>query len=957
MNVINQYNNSTQIRYMCSFFGMFFNNFNYIVFEENKINMYNGDMLVDSINLLDATNFASHVNGIFNSTLKIAINFQEINIRWLKKYDENFFCNYINNFIQKNISTKIKYISRKLKEKIFVFYPRDTWFDEIKEYIRQISSFEKIIEDNSVYFCNEDKIDVKNLSKFINFSIGDFQRIHEEYQLQNRKQFFDRVERYPLTDKQCLGVIRSNDRNMVLAAAGTGKTSVIVAKVLDLIDRNLCRPDEILVIAYNKSAAVELNERIHEKSKTNKIDLHQEPYISTFHALGRKILQMSEIRPTLSVFANDDVELMKWITEWLKNYIHSSLFNFLNALAFSIEPIDEHEINSAKEYQGMLRDNAFKTLKNEEVKGYEELEIANFLALNNIDYAYEKPYLSKRRLEDNIDYKPDFTILDTNIYMEHFGIDRNGQTRPDIDAKKYNEIIIKKRNLHKQFGTILIETYHYEWKEKILFDNLTKKLQEHGVKLTPITKEQVEEMMKNNKISISNWSQMLYSCLKAIRVENLDQQSIKDRLKNANISLAGKKADFLIEFVEAYKKQLLNEGTIDFDDMIIRSKDVIENKRFIPHWKYILVDEFQDISNARMDLIKALIKYGPQPSLTVVGDDWQAIYRFSGGKLELTTRFESLVGHCSFTQLDKTFRYNSSIADVSEKFIMQNPEQIVKHIQTHTIVNSPQIILLDDIVAGATNLNAKIYETINRVRESNKTASISIIARYNYILNNFRDEYKYAIDDNISLWTFHKSKGLEADFVILAGFEQGKTGFPCENRDTAIVEALLPSVDGFPHSEERRLMYVGMTRAKNQVFIIANPKAPSQFISELTSAWYNIQIESKYFTKNYRDLFKCPYCVDGYLKLMIGKYGKFYACSTGKGCPVGKARVCEKCGAPSVDNVTESRCTNPKCGYSFPICEKCGRPMRVRHGRYGDFLGCSGYGIKEDQCTNTRNIN
>ncbi len=76
---------------MCSFFGMFFNNFNYIVFEENKINMYNGDMLVGSINLLDATNFASHVNGIFNSTLKIAINFQEINIKWLKKYFYHYF--------------------------------------------------------------------------------------------------------------------------------------------------------------------------------------------------------------------------------------------------------------------------------------------------------------------------------------------------------------------------------------------------------------------------------------------------------------------------------------------------------------------------------------------------------------------------------------------------------------------------------------------------------------------------------------------------------------------------------------------------------------------------------------------------------------------------------------------------------------------------------------------------
>lgn len=206
------------------------------------------------------------------------------------------------------------------------------------------------------------------------------------------------------------------------------------------------------------------------------------------------------------------------------------------------------------------------------------------------------------------------------------------------------------------------------------------------------------------------------------------------------------------------------------------------------------------------------------------------------------------------------------------------------------------------------------------------------------------------------LWTFHKAKGLEADHAILTGLTQGNLGFPSECRDEAMVGALLPLSDDFPHSEERRLMYVGMTRPRKQLHIIADPHAVSPFVTELLSAWYNINIVSPNFEKSYHELFKCPYCVEGYMKRFSGKYGDFYACSMGRGCPVGKARVCEKCGYPSMDNITVSKCTNPKCENSFPICEKCGRPMRLRNGKFGQFWGCSGYGIKDDQCRNTRNI-
>ena len=128
------------------------------------------------------------------------------------------------------------------------------------------------------------------------------------------------------------------------------------------------------------------------------------------------------------------------------------------------------------DYENYIRDNEFRTLNGELVKGYQELSIANFLYINQIPYGYETPYITKRRIDIGFDYRPDFHIEGTNIYIEHFGTDRNGKTRPGIDADKYAESMESKICLHQFHGTTLIQTFHYEWCEDILFHSLQEKL-------------------------------------------------------------------------------------------------------------------------------------------------------------------------------------------------------------------------------------------------------------------------------------------------------------------------------------------------------------------------------------------------------------------------------------------------------------------------------------------------
>jgi len=913
------------------------------------------------VSLSNVRRFSYIEKGFFGATLFIhnGQSFEEY--KFLSKTNSIAFLQSINRKIAHSLQSYLTDLIESFNIQVLTNYPRDSKLDQIKLVANELATF---YEDDKVpwdYF-RDSKLysEVRKIYRLCPIKQEALGAYHEKINLELRKTFFDNVESNPLTDEQRLGVLRSNDKNMVLAAAGTGKTSVMVAKALDLIDRGLAAPQEILVLAYNKSAAEELKKRLADKAENSGIVLTEPPQISTFHALGRKILAESNISTYMSVFTEDSLKLGAWVTEWLIEYLTQDPKRMVDFISLFPEPVNPFDFKTQEEYERHIRDNEFRTLQGELVKGYQELRIANWLAIHKIPYEYEARYISKRRIDIGFDYQPDFHISDSNIYIEHFGIDRQGNTRPDIDKRAYNESIDSKRKLHKELETVLVETFHYDWTEDALEVRLEERLAAVGIipdknSVEDASKELLSKLKEGNQIA--TWSKMLIKALQATRFERLDENLILDRLEKARISQAKKKTRILTDLHNAYVEELVATDSIDFDDMIIRAIAVVDNGQYKPHWKYILVDEFQDISASRMEFVNSIIQKGPDPSLTVVGDDWQSIYRFSGGKLELTTRFNELVGPHTLTMLQKTFRYNNSIADTAGTFIMENPEQYQKHIKTHDVVNESQVYLLDDKTGEENGVYSRVAEVVSKIRANDPEGSIAIIARYNYLLKDSRDFLGKEKSKGIHFWSFHKSKGLEADYCILIGFFQGKSGFPNGNREDAIPEALLPTLDSFPHSEERRLLYVGITRCKKKSYIIASPTAPSEFILELLAPKYDINIFSKSFQERHRRIFKCPNCVNGYLRLIKGQYGSFYGCSSGKGCSVGKARVCTKCEAPSVDREHDSLCNNRDCGNSIKICNKCGRPMRMREGKFGKFWGCSGYGIPDDQCKNTVRIN
>lgn len=923
-------------------------------FDNLKIAAFKKERIISSISIENSTRLLVAEKGVFGERIVVDIDGKLFQFKYLRSDGVMEFVSSLNQIIAKNIENLIVALADNFRKSVIEEYPRDSKKGLYENLLRHVSLLYTSQEKLWDRYVSANVIQkAKALTSCYPINLDALREEHEVFQLKRRKAFFDCVESNPLTVDQRLGVLRSNDKNMVLAAAGTGKTSVIVAKALDLIDRKLADPSEILVLAYNRDAAEELKERLSDKAKKSNINLDTTPQISTFHALGRKLLRESGISTHMSVFTEDDLKLKQWVTKWLEDYLRADTSRVFDLIELSTQPVNPFNFKSKADYERYIRDNEFRTLNNELVKGYQELLIANFLFMNRISYRYEAPYVSKRRIDIGFDYKPDFHLQGTNIYIEHFGVDRNGKTRPDIDAIRYAESMRNKRVLHEEYETTLVETYHYEWCEDTLLSGLKGKLVAIGVKLDPMDPNEIFGKL-NKEGHIANWSNLMTKGLQAIRVERLTKELMMSRFELANIHRPDKHSDLLDALHQGYVAELNSQNAIDFDDMIIRAIRVVVEGKFKPGWKYILVDEFQDISAARMEFIQALVEKGPDPSLTVVGDDWQSIYRFSGGKLELTTRFGERIGLYTETKLQKTFRYNNSIASTAGQFIMENPEQFKKQIETHSRVHQPHVFLLDDKVGSQQGVYERVVEVLQEIHDDDPMGSVAIIARYNYLLQETKQAISSArLSKNINFWTFHRSKGLEADYCILIGFFQGKSGFPNENRNEAIIEALLPSLDLYPHSEERRLLYVGITRARHRSYLIADPTAPSEFITELLTPKYEINIVSEKFQKQYRKIFKCPNCADGYLRLISGKFGDFYVCSTGQGCDVGKARVCSKCRAPSIDTRNASVCNNIACRNDMKICDKCGRPMKVRDGKFGRFWGCSGYGIKDDQCRNT----
>ena len=382
----------------------------------------------------------------------------------------------------------------------------------------------------------------------------------------------------------------------------------------------------------------------------------------------------------------------------------------------------------------------------------------------------------------------------------------------------------------------LIETYSYQVHDGTIFEKLKTQLLKHGVKFKPLKTKELNQLIKG-AFNPSRDYKLFMSFLRHFKANNCTFDDVR---KVAGTSPDKTRYVLFLEIFkmifDAYQKKLKANNEIDFEDMINIACRYVEKNKYNPDYKYILVDEFQDISQDRKRMIIALLKQKDR-KLFAVGDDWQSIYRFSGADINIMTKFSQHFGTAVEGQLTKTYRCFQGIVDVASEFIQKNPNQLPKKLKAHEDQDNNQVFIVD--YESNLEQHAQVKELICKINQkavrNNKVVSVFLLGRYNRLnpkaliceLNEFKNV-------KVSFKTIHSAKGLEADYVFLLNVEYGVSGFPSLISDDPILNMVIPEPESFLYAEERRLMYVAITRAKRAAFLFSNKKKQSIFIKELS---------------------------------------------------------------------------------------------------------------------------
>ena len=768
-------------------------------------------------------------------------------------------------------------------------------------------------------------------------------------ELERWKVFFDTVESMPLTPEQRLSVVVDEDATLVLAGAGSGKTSVITAKAAYLVKAGIRRPEEILLLAFAKNAAAEMSERVEARSGV--------PIVArTFHALAYDIIGLVEgSKPALADHATDDVAFTALIKQILKDLV-KTLSDVSQAIIrwfahFLVEPKTEWDFDTKHAFYTHMEQQDLRTLQGEKVKSYEELQIANWLYENGIEYTYEPDYEHKLPGTGRRDYCPDFRLTESGVYIEHFGVRRQKMpdgserlmTAPYVNRESYLADMEWKRDVHATNETVLVETFSYERQEGRLLTALAEKLAPH-VTLNPRPVETVYDRVIELK-QVDTFSQLLGTFLRKYKSGGY---SLADcEAKSARMNLGKRAKAFLDVFAPVfaeYEKRL--DGRIDFEDMILRAAHYAETGKYVSPFRHILVDEFQDISQSRARLVKALKAQHPDVRMFAVGDDWQSIFRFAGSDIHLMRHFgsefggvfDSEAGIHRTVDLGRTFRSVDQIAFAARTFVLKNPAQLKKQIVPAGIATEPAIrIVTTAREEGVSKLSEVLSNLSAQSDASGKPVSVLLLGRYRFVEPDMRALRRQFPQMQLDFKTIHASKGLQADHVVLLNADSGRVGFPSEIVDDPLLTLVSPEEEVFENAEERRVMYVAMTRARFTLTLITSNARPSAFITELRKdPAYGVVAAPGAD----REEHECGEC-GGRLVGVTGKDGRvWYRCEHVQHCG-NLLPACASCGSAlprSTHGSAEVRCS---CGASYPDCPECADGWLVeRKSRYGQFLGC-----------------
>ncbi|MFC5931252.1 UvrD-helicase domain-containing protein [Cryobacterium melibiosiphilum] len=726
---------------------------------------------------------------------------------------------------------------------------------------------------------------------------------HLDSETEECRDFFDSVERSPLTPEQIRAVVCFDNRMLVVASAGSGKTSTMVAKAGYALHRNLIAADKILLLAFNAAAAKELQKRTRNRLEPLGLDADQ-VVARTFHGFGLDVIgQATGKKPSLAPWleGGGDIAQLGRIVDRLRatDVLFRSEWDFFRAVLAREYPDDDGTTADASEGD--------RTSQGETVKSPGERMIADWLFFNGVDYIYEKRYEVDTADAEHGQYHPDFYYPSINVYHEHWAIDAQGESPFDgyLDGMKW------KRGVHAANGTTLLETTMSDLWGGGALTALGAQLTARGIRLRP----DADRLAAGQKpVENALLLQTFRSFLIHAKSNCLTDDQLAVRLaEQAQGPIRYRDASFLRLFTimrREWNAQLAADDCIDFEDMLTLAAEHLEAGDWQSPYELVMVDEFQDASYARARLARALVAQ-PGRYLFAVGDDWQSINRFAGADLSVMTGFEAWFGPSEVLRLERTFRFPQSIADASSAFVLQNPAQLTKTVVSSTREYAPTIgiVTVDSETAVAAGIRHRLKLLHDDVASgklpgtANGKLSVLVLGRYKH-----QSKYLSGCADladllSVTFSTIHASKGAEADYVVIVGMVNGKYGFPSTIPTDPVLRLAMPAAEEFPKAEERRLFYVALTRARRGVLLVTVDRHESRFVMEL------IRDQRIVRTNAIGEVLKsvvCPKCGRAFMVERVSKRGPFFGCGRFPHCK-GTLSIDGSPSMPAVKPVGEPR--------------------------------------------------
>ena len=713
-------------------------------------------------------------------------------------------------------------------------------FQEAYSLVKKLEAF-KITPSETIFKFISDFGAINRLVKQHNEGIITFL-------LDTHKEFFDHCLKYPLDKQQRRSIVSEEENCLVVSSAGSGKTSSIVGKVKYLTEIKKINPQNILLISYTNKAAAELTERMGIAGLRG----------YTFHKLALDIIgQTTGQKP--SIYENTDALFVKIYHELLndKKFKKSVIEYFIDYQ--TPEKEWEKRKNERRQQLSEQKEVRLKATfsdmdgKTVYVRSEQEQKICFALSSLSVKFRYEEPYEHPLVDEMHSQYKPDFSIYfeqggeTKRIYLEHFGVDEHGLV-PIWFAKdrgityeeanqKYNDGITWKKAAHEKFGTKLLTTSSADFHYSDIREKLKTLLEKADVSIQEKTDAELYDMvLPPNSKHEKAFIRLVVTFVTLIKSSCKSVDEVLRQTKNAG----DERSTFIIKniFQPVYKRyieELANINQIDFTDAILQATDICRSSHPVKY-DYIIVDEFQDISVDRYNFLKVLREGNPPAKLYCVGDDWQSIYRFSGSDMALFNQFSDYFGQTEINKIETTYRFGEPLVSLSSQFIQRNEAQIKKNIHPFNPQVKTELQFCDYERRDYCNVIGQLVASIPLDK------SVFLLGRYSfddYYLSFMYKSVKegnrffYIIGDRkIEFLTVHKSKGLEADYVIILQCNKDTYGFPSLVSDDPVLNYVLTKNDQYPYGEERRLFYVAITRAKVKTYILYDRRFPSVFVDE-----------------------------------------------------------------------------------------------------------------------------